>query len=206
MTIRAIIRTCLLTGSVFLSSCAYMQTHKNIVEYFSQHTGYRLSPDFQLFKSENRYYLSADRVSLEKRYPVVHDSIFLSYNNEPILEPADSTTTRVYKEISAGTATVLQETDGYAELSVLRDELNSNDSPWEESIPADSAACKIKAEITGKPVTWIDEQIQTQVNPVVRLISSAEQVVIDWPGTVLYNVAIPVMAPFVFFYEFLTEE
>lgn len=205
MTSRAIIRTCLLTGSVFLSSCAYMQTHKNIEESFCQHAGYLLKPDFQLLRAGNTYYLSIDKVSLTKSYPIVHDSIFLKDNNEPSIEQANDAATPVYKEISSGTAAVLQQSDGYAALDVLKDELNSSNTPWLESRPAGAATCRIKAEIAGEQVAWIDKNNPTRVPVAVKAISTLDQVVIDWPGTILYNVAIPVMAPFVFFYEFLNE-
>ncbi len=205
MTSRAFLRTCLLTGSVFLSSCAYMQTHKNIEESFSQHAGYQLSPDFQLFKAGKSYYLTIDRMSLKKTYPVIHDSIFLKDNNAPSLEPIAGTSATAYKEISAGTATVLQQNSGYADLSVLKDELNSSDTPWLDALPAGAVNCRIRAEIVGQAITWTDENASATTPTAIKILSTFDQLCIDWPGTVLYNVAIPVMAPFVFFHEFLNE-
>lgn len=206
MTIRAFIRTCLFTGSVLLSSCAYMQTHKNIEESFQQHTGYQLEPDFQLYKSGARYYLALNQVSLRKHYPTIHDSIFLKGKNAPVLEQVDGSTSRIYKEISRGTATVLQQADGYADLTVLRDELNSHPTPWEKRLPAGASVCNIRAEIAGKPISWIEENSSSELAGSVKLLSAIDQVIIDWPCTILYNAAIPVMAPFVFFHDFLTEE
>lgn len=206
MTSRAFLRTSLLTGSVFLSSCAYMQTHKNIEESFIQHDGYQLSPDFQLFKAGKSYYLSIDKISLKKTYPVIHDSIFLKDDNAPSLEPIAGTTATVYKEISAGTATVLQQNNGYSDLSVLKDELNSSNSPWLDDRPAGAVACKIQAEIVGQTVTWTDKNSSTDLLTGIKILSTFDQVFIDWPGTLLYNVAIPVMAPFVYFHEFLNED
>lgn len=206
MTSRDFLRTCLLTGSVFLSSCAYMQTHKNIEESFSQHSGYQLSPDFQLFKAGKSYYLSIDKMNLKRTYPVIHDSIFLKDSNAPLLEPIAGTTATVYKEISLGTATVLQQNNGYGDLSVLKDELNSSDTPWLSTRPAGAVACRIRAEITGDAITWTDANSSTDVPLGIKILSAFDQVIIDWPGTVLYNVAIPVMAPFVYFHEFLNED
>ena len=40
----------------------------------------------------------------------------------------------------------------------------------------------------------------------MQILSTLDEVIIDWPGTILYNLAIPVMAPFVFFHEFLDEK
>ena len=206
MTNRAFIRTCLLTGSVFLSSCAYMQTHKNIEECFRQHTGYQFKPDFQLMKAGSRYYVSINRMSLRKTYPIIHDSIFLKDRNAALLEQVADTSTTVYKEISTGTATVLQQNNGYADLGVLKDELSSFDTPWLESKPAGAVVCTIKAEIVGQSVTWTEENKLPELPAGVKALSALDQVLIDWPGTVLYNAAIPIMAPFVFFHEFLTEE
>lgn len=205
MTIRAFIRTCLLTGSVLLTSCAYMQTHKNIEEVFRQHSGYHLAPDFQLLRAGDKYYLSINRISLRKIYPTIHDSIFLNKSNTPILEELAGTAEPVYKEISAGTATVLQQADGYAQLEVLKEELDNISSPWLDSRPAGAVSCKIKAQICGSSVTWAAENSATAIPVGARVLSTLDQVVIDWPGTILYNAAIPVMAPFVFFHEFLTE-
>lgn len=206
MTSRAFLRTSLLTGSVFLSSCAYMQTHKNIEESFIQHDGYQLSPDFQLFKAGKSYYLSIDKMSLKKTYPVIHDSIFLKDDNAPSLEPIAGTSATVYKEISAGTATVLQQNNGYGDLSVLKDELNSSNTPWLDDRPAGAETCRIQAEIVGQTVTWTDKNSSTDLSTGIKILSTFDQVFIDWPGTLLYNVAIPVMAPFVYFHEFLNED
>ena len=206
MNIKHLMKTSLFTGVVFLSSCAYMQTHKNIEEHFREHTGYQLSPDIQLYRAGENYYLGVEKQQLRIHYPAIYDSVFLSHDNEPELTPISNTSTRVYRRISDGTAAVLQRTDGYADLGVISDELRHASTPWEPSLPGGARACCIKAEIAGTTTTWAEEGSATEAPASIRLLSAADRVLIDWPGTLLYNIAIPVMAPFVFFHEFLNEQ
>lgn len=207
MTTRAFITTSLLTSSVLLSSCAYMQTHKNVEESFQNHTGYELTPGLELYSAGSNYYLSAKKKALRRHYPAIHDSIFFKGNNQPTYEEIGAGPGRVvYKTISSGTAAVLQASDGYADLTVLSDELKNSESSWVEQLSSHAQRRSIKAEIVGQPVTWIEDTGTDKVPFAGKVLSKIDEVVIDWPGTVLYNVAIPVMAPFVFFHQFLTED
>lgn len=206
MTTRSLIRTSLLTGSLLLSSCAYMQTHKNVEESFQQHIGYELSPNLELYRAGNNYFLAAEKKTLQRHYPAIHDSIFFTDNNEPTYEESgDKPGQAVYKPISYGTAAVLQSSNGYAALDVLSDELKSSDTPWVDQLSSQARRCDIKAEIVGQPITWLDATT-SEAPLAAKVLSKLDEIVIDWPGTVLYNVAIPVMAPFVFFHQFLTED
>ena len=108
--------------------------------------------------------------------------------------------------VSNGTAVVLQKNDGYADLSVLSEEMKSTDGAWLDTLPAGARRCTIQAEIAGQPTTWLSTASGNDTPIYASALGTLDQVIIDWPGTVLYNVAIPVMAPFVFFYEFLNEE
>ena len=112
----------------------------------------------------------------------------------------------MYRQISSGTATVLQRTDGYAELNILCDELQNSSAPWIESLPTGAQSCSIKAEIVGSSITWPERNSATEAPLAIRALSTIDQVLVDWPGTILYNIAIPIMAPFVFFHEFLYEQ
>ena len=206
MTIRHLMKTGLCAGAVFLSSCAYMQTHKNIEENSREHIGYHLNSGLQLYRAGGDYYLSVARQRLRMHYPAIYDSIFLIRNNDPAFTQIGDEQTTVYRKISAGTATVLQLKDGYAELSVLCDELRNSDSSWLETLPAGAQPCGIKATIDGEATTWVQPGSGTAVSPCIKLVSTIDEVIVDWPGTILYNLAIPVMAPFAFFHEFLNEE
>lgn len=206
MTIKHLMKTGLFTGAVFLSSCAYMQTHKNIEETGREHTGYQLNSEMQLYRAGGDYYLAVEQQRLRMHYPAIYDSIFLIQNNEPEFIQIGNDQTRVYHKISAGTATVLQREDGYAELSVLSDELRNNDTGWLKTLPAGAQSCSIKADIAGTATTWAEPGSGTEVSTSMQILSTLDEVIIDWPGTILYNLAIPVMAPFVFFHEFLDEK
>ena len=206
MTMTALVRTCLLAGTVFLSSCAYMQTHKNIEESSREHTGYTLNKEFELYRAGGKYYLAAEQKQLRVHYPVIHDSIFLSGNNAPEYRAINNETSKVYHEISAGTAMVLQRPDGYADMQVVSDELKDNSTPWLQALPGGASKCSIKAEIAGDTTTWPQPGSFTETPISIQALSMADRILIDWPGTLLYNISIPVMAPFVFFHEFLNEQ
>lgn len=201
MNNRFLICTCLL-----LSSCAYMQTHKNIEEAARSHNGYELTSALELYRAGGTYYLAAEKQQLRKHYPAIYDSIFLDGNNAPTWEPLNQGQEKVYRSISAGTATILQRADGYASLDVLSDELKSGTSGWIPTLPAGAQRCKVNAEITGNSTIWAGTEAPTAIPVGIRLLSAIDRVCIDWPGTILYNTAIPVMAPFVFFHQFLNED
>lgn len=184
-----------------------MQTHKNIEESYVLHTGYELTSAIELYRAGDKYFIAAEKQSLRKHYPAIHDSIFLDRNNEPTWEKIkDEKQQKVYRSISAGTASVLQKNDGYASLDVLSDEIRNNPQSWTSVLPANVRQCQVKAEIDGTSTTWAEEASPAQLPVTAKLVSTIDQVCIDWPGTIAYNIAIPVMAPFVFFYEFLNED
>ncbi len=206
MTVFTRITTGLLACCTLLSSCAYMQTHKNIEEYFTPRTGYHINQELELYQAGGNYYLAADKQTLRVKYPAVHDSVFLKDDNNPKLINLNSDSPKVYREISQGTAVVLQTKNGYADLSVLSEELKSMNTEWLDALPTGARRCSIQAEIAGLPVTWLSKTSSDEIPLYAKTLSSIDQVIIDWPGTALYNVAIPVMAPFVFFHKFLTED
>lgn len=205
MTFRSITSSLLLFSCIQLTSCAYMQTHKNIVEADTIRTGYELTTDIGLYRAGENYYVAISRQQLRKEYPIIHDSIFLTGNNTPTWHKVEDGETTVYYPVSAGTATVLQRQDGYASLHVLADELKNNSNFSLTSLPTGASRCTVKAEITGSDTIWEGNEPPTPCSTMTRIISTVDQVCIDWPGTIAYNVAIPVMAPFVFFHQFLNE-
>ena len=206
MTNRARHITCLVTVAFFISSCAYMQTHKNIEEAYKAHKGYEITSQLSLYRAGEQYYLAAEQQWLRKHYPIIHDSIFLTDNNEPSYIKLNQETSTVYHPISAGTAAVLQNNKGYAELGVLTDELNSSGGNWTSNLPGGARICPIKAEIAGTSHTWLANEETADIPLSGSILSTVDKVIIDWPGTVLYNLSIPIMAPFVFFHQFLNEQ
>ena len=190
----------------FLSSCAYMQTHKNIEEAGRQHTGYHLTNPLKLYRAGGQYYLAAEQQQLRIHYPIVHDSIFLNENNDPTFTSTSSGNPMVYFPISRGTGEVMLRQDGYVELNTLKGELQDSGATCSTTLPGGATECRIQATVQGDSATWINPEASTSPGIGTTILSTLDQVVIDWPGTVLYNAAIPFMTPFVFFHQFLTEE
>ena len=198
--------TCIMAGTVFLPSCAYLQTHKNVEESYRTHQGYTMHPEIDLYQSGNQYYLGVTKQELRMHFPAINDSVFMTGRNNPTFEPTGEGGGKMYRQISNGTATVLQRTDGYAEMQTLSDELLSSTGNWLDKLPANAVKCGVKAEIQGESVTTTTGTSSETIPVSGQILSAIDQVVIDWPGTVLYNIAIPFMAPFVFFSEFLNEQ
>lgn len=181
-----------------------MQTNKNVRESSRTYTGYQMTTALRLYQVGKHYYIGTDEYQLRKHYPVIYDAAFLKQHNEPWFEPAGGTSQKAYCLISTSTAEVLLRKDGYVELASLKSELVENQDSWTNSLPAGARTCEIKARICGDTETWPGSTAPSGAP--ANLLGALDFVCVDVPGTVLYNAAIPLMAPFVFFYEFLTEE
>lgn len=198
----------LLLSSFLLASCAYVQTHKNVEQWGNSYTGYRLLQPLQLYQQGNDWYLAGEQVRLKKDFPIVHDTIFRVRNNDPVFKPIPSTTQHCisYHRISAGTAHVLQRKDGYAQLDILSKEIEEDLSPWLSSL-ASARQVPVLAECEGQNAIAVERESKpAQIPWGNQILSKADFVLVDVPGTILYNVSIPFAAPFVFFHEFLSEE
>lgn len=197
-------------GIQAFTSCAYVQTHKNVEEFFTTYEGAQIGQEVSLYQSGSSWYLAADSCVLSKRYPAVFDSILLDEHNEPTFHVEQKTGSRLYYPISAGTATVLQRNDGYASLSILRDEMLRHAEGVKTTLPKGARAYPVLARLAEgeEPNAGIaaGKKVPEELSPGVRLLSKAEEVLVDWPATVGYNCLIPVMAPIVFFKRFMNEE
>lgn len=197
-----------------LSSCAYVQTHENVQEFFTQRAGDELAAPLKLGKIGGSWYLCTKSCAggVTKHYPVVHDEILLDGHNEPQLEAGQGGVDKnapTAWPISAGTATVLMREDGYATLETLADEMLRSRAGRLHSLPRDMQFYPVKAQIAGteKPTYLLrDGDAAPDLNLAQKAVVQADRVLVDWPLTAAYNCAIPFMAPFVFFYQFLTEE
>lgn len=196
--------------SAALSSCAYVQTHKNVSEMGCYYEGGQLQKDnLALFRQDGQWYLSASAAQFKKRYPLVHDSVFRRGNNDPKSEIIDGSASGLaYFPISEGTATVLQRKDGYSRLDSLAAEIDSLQGFPSSSLPR-GVRYPILAEIDvqGSDSANVIRARRPETTPAInRALSAVDFVMIDIPGTLAYNVAIPFMAPFVFFYEFISND
>ena len=201
--------TAALTG-LFMSSCAYMQTGKNIKEGGKQYEGCELSADsLVLCSHHNNWYLAAPAETFRKSYPVIHDSVLLTGNNEARYQSLKKEKTLCYMPISDGTADTLRMKDGYATTQDLALEINrlSTTRPITTKLSG-ATRHKIEGIIEGsdKPVVVTHSCHPEQVSLTRRILANIDFAVVDIPGTLAYNVAIPVMVPFVFFHDFLTQE
>lgn len=195
-------------SACLLSSCAYMQTHKNVEEWGCRYRGGELTKEqLGLYHGNGQWYLSAPAATFKKDYPIIHDSVFRKGDNHPhhvLVKGTEEGT--AYFPISAGTALVLQRTDGYAQLSSLAEEIKSRQQEPVFQLPS-AQRFPIRAEIdaNGKePVNLVGKRSPESTPLVNQALSKLDFVVIDIPGTLAYNVAIPFMAPFVFFREFIS--
>ncbi len=190
--------------TVFLPSCAYMQTHKNIEEAGRRYKGYQLEKPTQLLRSDGTWYIAATPAEYRLKHDIIHDNVFRK-TNEPTMELQATQPGTAYHALSAHTATVLLRADGYAESHTLAREITQNPGPWLTSLPH-ATPHRVKAHIAGEENTAITyAPTPEKLSPGYRILSGLDLVVVDVPGTLLYNVAVPFIAPFVFFHEFLSE-
>lgn len=199
---------------VGLSSCAYVQTHKNVQELFTQRAGDKLEAPLQLGKVGGSWYLCTRSCvgGVTKHYPAVHDEILLDGHNEPQLQEGQGVVdknARMAWPISAGTATVLMREDGYATLETLADEMMRNRAGCLDILPRGMQFYPVKAQVVGaeKPTYLLrNGDAVPELSLAQKTVVQADRVLVDWPLTVAYNCAIPFMAPVYFFYQFLNEE
>lgn len=197
-----------------LSSCAYVQTHENVRESFVQRAGDKLESPLQLGKVGADWYLCTQACvgGVTKHYPEIHDEILLDGNNEPQLREGQGVITKKARTawpISTGTATVLMREDGYATLETLADEMIRNRAGHLDILPRSMKFYPVKAQIAGaeKPAYLLrDTDTKPELTLVQKAVVQADRILVDWPLTAAYNCAIPFMAPFVFFKQFLSED
>lgn len=197
-----------------LSSCAYVQTHQNVQEFFTQREGDELATPLRLGKVGGSWYLCTRSCvgGVTKHYPVVHDEILFDGNNEPQLQAGQGITDKPQVAawpISSGTATVLMREDGYATLDTLADEMLRNRAGRLDVLPKGMQFYPVKAQIAGAEkhaYLLRNGDAMPELSLAQKAVVQADRVLVDWPLTAVYNCAIPFMAPVTFFYQFLTED
>lgn len=198
----------LMLGAQAFTSCAYVQTHKNVEESFYRYEGARISEKPELYRAGESYFVAADAAVLNKHYPAVHDTIFFDKDNEPKFHVEHMEGKKLYYPLSAGTATVMQREDGYVSLALLSDELQHGIA--RPQLPRGAQACAVRAEIAEKEAPsaglMVGARDPQQLPLWAEFLTLTDKVVVDGPATLGYNCLIPVMAPFVFFHRFLNEE
>ncbi len=196
--------------SLLSSSCAYFQSHKNIREAGQEYEGSQLKQEeIELVSQGSRWFIKAPAQTLQKRYPLIHDAILLTDNNAPTFSVLGESTGYFYLPISAGTATTLTMENGYVNIQDLANEITvlQGKTPFATSLPY-SGTHRIAAQLDGDGVPTIVNYNDTpqEISLARSMASKIDFVLIDIPGTILYNVAIPFMAPVIFFNDFLKSE
>lgn len=204
---RGKLQAAILSASVLMSSCAYVQTHKNIEEQSTYYEGKVLSTDtIRLYHRGGKWYISAEMAHFRLSYPAVHDDVFRKGMNDPSFKLIERYPQTMYHAISAQAAEILQRRDGYFKLNALADEIKRTSGPWLEELPG-AQQRSILAEIAGTHKYYIKQRRIPDEPPMAdKVLGKIGFVIIDIPATVAYNIAIPFMAPFVFFYEFAQEQ
>ncbi len=192
-----------------LSSCSYMQLHKNVEQYGDYYEGFEADVPQIVYESKGKWYLKGKKYHLRYDYPLIYDTVFLE-GGKPQLVHVGPSLGDAYLEISHGTSIALRERSGYATLPILQRELQEIGSTPLDSLASNAIEYKIHAEIphADHPIRVTHADIHTSKSSVTTALSYATLVFVDIPGTLVYNIAIPVMAPFYFFsdtYEDFTQ-
>ena len=196
--------------SLLNSSCAYFQSNKNIREGGKQYQGSQLKKEeIELVSQGQQWFIKAPALTLQKSYPLIYDSILLTDNNSPSYSPTGTSHGYFYLPISPGTATTLTMPNGYANMQDLAKEITDlqANKAFATSLPH-AGTHHIAAHLEYDDVPTIINYSDTaqEISLAREILSTANFVLLDVPGTVLYNVAIPFMAPIVFFNDFLKPE
>ncbi len=200
---RAISRTVAALATLsFFSSCAYMQIHKNVEQLGNYYEGFEVSDPKEVYLSNGKWYLKGEKYHLRLSYPIVYDTVFLEAQ-EPSLVRVGENLGTAYLEISYGTALALRVENGYAEPRILAKEMQLNNARPRDSISRYAMAYPVKAEIVTSegPARITFNEVKGKTSVPTKILAGATLVFVDAPGTVVYNIAIPLMAPFYFFYN-----
>lgn len=196
-----------------LNSCAYTQFNKQITEKATVYNGFAVELPLSLYSSQGGWYVKVRKLEIQKIKPFVHDSIMLTDTSKEALgtpKPFSHYTEYQYIKISDGTAAVLQRTDGYATLETLCDELKAGYTQSCVSELPDSMQHRVYAQIKTEQgnVAYVSADGQPIRKPGMgtKVLSKVALVCVDVPGTVIYNVSMPIMAPFIFFKDFLSND
>lgn len=198
----------MVSAALLLSSCAYVQTHKNVQEMSTYYEGHLLdSSTIGLYEHQGKWYLSARRAQYKLKYPIVHDEVLRKGDETPKFKLINTDTIHtIYHPISDTAAQILKRSDGYFRLKGLAEEINRTPGGWTDNLPG-ATKHFIAADIAGPSHFYMEDKRVPDEPPMSdEILSKIDFVLVDVPGTLVYNVAIPIMAPFIFFQEFFENQ
>lgn len=191
-----------------MSSCAYMQSNKNIKEAGVSYEGCRLDEgELAVARKGGQWYVAAPAGEYSKKYPLFYDSMLLTDSNEPTFKKkaSDKADKLSLLPISAGTAATLRMKSGYYNPQDLALEIQRQmkNRPVQEARKGQHTyrVAAQKADVDAPVVLTYGSN--GKPSAALRTLSTLDFALVDIPGTLVYNMAIPVMAPFVFFSDFL---
>lgn len=201
-----------------LASCATMQTHKNVRLQGIHFKGQVLEQPQKVYLSQGQWYIAVHETKLQKHYPVIEDTVFLDHR-PPYYTQLDGDKSICYLPISEGTAKILRDPQGYASLPVLQKEIETaleahaqiptagNRLPLIRfSLPqVQSFPVRAELEPTSDICIICDDKMSHQPSFGNRFFAGLDLAFVDAPGTLLYNVAIPIMAPIYFFKNMIND-
>ncbi len=191
-----------LSSTLFLSSCAYTQVHKNVKQRGNYYKGFEADTPTTVYQSNGKWYIKGQKFNLRLKYPTIYDTVFLE-GGTPELERVGASLGVAYQEISSGTAIALRERNGYATLPLLQREMQDLKTTPRNSLKKGATSHRIRAEIAQdqKPIRVTYAEASNRYSLATKSLSYLTFVAVDIPATLAYNVSIPFMAPFYFFYD-----
>ncbi len=195
-----------LCSTLLLSSCAYTQVHKNVKQRGNFYKGFEADIPTNIYQSNGKWYIKGQKFKLRLKYPTIYDTVFLESGAPELVRVGDSLGV-AYQEISSGTAIALRERNGYATLPLLQREMQELRTTPRDSLNNNATRHEIRAEIaqTHKPLRVTYAEASNRYSLATKSLSYLTFAAVDVPATLAYNVSIPFMAPFYFFYDSYSE-
>ncbi|MBT9449439.1 hypothetical protein ICN84_05040 [Akkermansia glycaniphila] len=201
------LRLILLTAAAAAActSCSICRTSLDVAERGTTYEGYEITGVDAVWQKGGNYYVRCPHKQFRLHYPWVKDPVF-----RPELQPAyiplpqEGETLYAFHRISPDVAYALVHTNGFDMLNQLHTELDATPDAW---IPEPSFSASGVRRIPSKAIVGDKDKpsLQTAAIRSEKETSSAwawqtlavlDAIVVDIPGTALYNIAMPLIAPY----------
>lgn len=187
---------------LLFASCAQVQTHKNIRTAGQYYQGFQLTKPQHVYLSEGVWYLKTEKITLKENYPLINDPFFLEIG-APQYEKVGKNQGSTYQSISKNTATILRCNDGFYELSMLADNIKKTSKLQIKDInPKKEYPVLAKIDGDSTYVLLYQDHKKPKQNITYLSLSYLDRLLIDLPASIIYNISIPFITPFVFFNNF----
>lgn len=200
----------ILAAVLLFPQCALVQTSRQVANTGTVYEGYNLGTVDAIWQKGGQYFVRCDSCRFTLHYPWVHDTVLLTDKQTTYtLLPQGGPPRAAFHAISRDVAYALSQTNGYDMMESLNRDIARQGGGW---IPASQfpvgAAVRtpLRAELANTEAHSEYEVFvagkASEMWPAFRwALAGLDAVVIDVPGTALYNAAIPLIVPFVAFHE-----